>query len=71
MALGKYLIPRKPRGGCLEGRTVPIQPIRISCPTSAIYPPFELDLHEDEEVDGDTFKTLIRAAVALNRSSAR
>ena len=30
-----------------------------------------IDLHEGEEVDGEAFKTLIRDAVALNRSSAR
>ena len=30
-----------------------------------------IDLHEGDEVEGDAFKTLIRAAVALNRSSAR
>jgi hypothetical protein len=30
-----------------------------------------IDLHEGDEVDGDAFKTLIHAAVALNRSSAR
>ena len=30
-----------------------------------------IDLQEGDEVDGDAFKTLIRAAVALNRSSAR
>ena len=30
-----------------------------------------IDLHEGDEVDGDAFKTLIRAAVALNRSSTR
>jgi hypothetical protein len=30
-----------------------------------------IDLHEGDEVDGDAFKALIRAAVALNRSSAR
>src|SRR6478735_632047 len=30
-----------------------------------------IDLHEGEEVDGEAFKTLILAAVALNRSSAR
>jgi hypothetical protein len=30
-----------------------------------------IDLHEGDEVDGDAFKTLIGAAVALNRSSAR
>ena len=30
-----------------------------------------IDLHEGDEVDGDAFKTLIRAALALNRSSAR
>ena len=30
-----------------------------------------IDLHEGDEVDGDAFKTLILAAVALNRSSAR
>jgi hypothetical protein len=30
-----------------------------------------IDLHEGDEVDGDAFKTLIRAAVALNRFSAR
>src|SRR5256886_11566688 len=29
-----------------------------------------IDLHEGDEVDVDAFKTLIRAAVALNRSSA-
>ena len=27
-----------------------------------------IDLHEGEDVDGDAFKALIRAAVALNRS---
>src|SRR5467141_3539675 len=27
-----------------------------------------IDLHEGEKIDGDAFKTLIRAAVALNRS---
>jgi hypothetical protein len=26
MVLGKFLIPRKPRSGSLEGRTAPIQP---------------------------------------------
>src|SRR6476620_4194689 len=30
-----------------------------------------VDLHEGDEVDGDDFKALIRAAVAFNRSSAR
>src|SRR4051812_48588260 len=30
-----------------------------------------IDLREGDEVDGDGFKTLIRAAVALNRSSAQ
>src|SRR6201990_256443 len=30
-----------------------------------------IDLHEGDEVDGDAFTTLIRAAVALNRSSGR
>ena len=30
-----------------------------------------IDLHEGDEVDGDAFKTLILAAVALNRSSSR
>lgn len=30
-----------------------------------------IDLHEGDEIDGNAFKTLIRAAVALNRSSAR
>ena len=30
-----------------------------------------IDLHEGDEVDRDAFKALIRAAVALNRSSAR
>ena len=30
-----------------------------------------IDLNEGDEVDGDAFKTLIHAAVALNRSSAR
>ncbi|WP_158816991.1 DUF1801 domain-containing protein [Methylocapsa sp. S129] len=30
-----------------------------------------IDLHEGDEIDEDAFKTLIRAAVTLNRSSAR
>ena len=30
-----------------------------------------IDLHEDDEIDANAFKTLIRAAAALNRSSAR
>ena len=30
-----------------------------------------IDLHQGDAVDADAFKTLIRAAVALNRSSAR
>ncbi len=30
-----------------------------------------IDLHEGEEIDGPAFATLVRAAVALNRSSAR
>ena len=30
-----------------------------------------IDLHEGDEIDQDAFKTLIRAAAALNRSSAR
>ena len=30
-----------------------------------------IDLHEGDELDEDAFKTLIRAAAALNRSSAR
>jgi hypothetical protein len=30
-----------------------------------------IDLHEGREIDGDAFKTLIRAAVALNRSSLK
>jgi hypothetical protein len=30
-----------------------------------------IDIHEGDEVDADAFKTLIRAAVALNRSAAR
>jgi hypothetical protein len=30
-----------------------------------------IDLHEGDEIDGEAFKTLIRAAVAQNRSSAR
>jgi hypothetical protein len=30
-----------------------------------------IDLHEGAEIDEDAFKTLIRAAAALNRSSAR
>ena len=30
-----------------------------------------IDLHEDDEIDEEAFKTLIRAAAALNRSSAR
>jgi len=30
-----------------------------------------IDFHEGDEIDADAFKTLIRAAVTLNRSSAR
>src|SRR6202022_123619 len=30
-----------------------------------------IDFHEGDEIDADAFKTLIRAAAALNRSSAR
>jgi hypothetical protein len=30
-----------------------------------------IDIHEGEEIDEDAFKTLIRAAAALNRSSTR
>ena len=30
-----------------------------------------IDLHQGDDVDGDAFKTLICAAVVLNRSSAR
>src|SRR3981189_2969167 len=30
-----------------------------------------IDLHEGDEIDHDAFRTLIRAAAALNRSSAR
>jgi hypothetical protein len=30
-----------------------------------------IDLHEGDALDGEAFRTLIRAAVALNRSSAR
>jgi hypothetical protein len=30
-----------------------------------------IDIHEGDEIDGDAFKTLIRAATALNRSPAR
>jgi len=30
-----------------------------------------IDFHEEDDIDEDAFKTLIRAAVALNRSSAR
>ncbi len=30
-----------------------------------------IDLHEGDDMDEDAFRTLIRAAVALNRSSAR
>ena len=30
-----------------------------------------IDIHEGEELDADAFKTLVRAAVALNRSRAR
>ena len=30
-----------------------------------------IDVHEGDELDGDAFKTLIRAAVALNKSSAK
>jgi hypothetical protein len=30
-----------------------------------------IDLHEDDEIDEDAFKTLVRAAAALNRSKAR
>src|SRR3979409_996067 len=30
-----------------------------------------IDIHEGDEINGDAIKTLIRAAAALNRSSAR
>jgi len=30
-----------------------------------------IDIHEDEEIDGEALKDLIRAAVALNESKAR
>ena len=30
-----------------------------------------IDIHEGDDLDGDAFKELIRAAVALNESSAR
>jgi hypothetical protein len=30
-----------------------------------------IDLHQGDDLDGDAFEALIRAAVALNRSSAR
>ena len=30
-----------------------------------------IDLHEGDEINADAFKTLIRAAAALNKSSAR
>jgi hypothetical protein len=30
-----------------------------------------IDIHEGDELDEDAFKTLIRAATALNKSSAR
>jgi len=30
-----------------------------------------IDFHEDDEIDEKAFKTLIRAAIALNKSSAR
>jgi len=30
-----------------------------------------IDFHEGDEIDENAFKTLIRAAVALNKSSAR
>jgi hypothetical protein len=30
-----------------------------------------IDIHEGDEMDGDAFKKLIRAAIALNTSSAR
>jgi hypothetical protein len=30
-----------------------------------------IDIHEDEEVDADAFKALVRAAVALNASSGK
>jgi hypothetical protein len=30
-----------------------------------------IDIHEGDKINGDAFKTLIRAAVALNRSSGR
>jgi len=30
-----------------------------------------IDLHESDEIDQDAFKTLIRAAAALNRSSSK
>jgi hypothetical protein len=44
MALRKSLIRRKPRSGCLEGRTAPVQPIESAVfngsdtPRSTIYP---------------------------------
>jgi hypothetical protein len=30
-----------------------------------------IDIHENEDIDGDAFKALIRAAIALNRSTKR
>lgn len=30
-----------------------------------------LDIHEGEEVDADAFKSLVRAAIAVNKSSAK
>src|ERR1700751_5228186 len=30
-----------------------------------------IDFHEEDDIDGAAFKKLIRAAIALNRSSAR
>lgn len=30
-----------------------------------------IDIHEDEEIDGDAFKALVRAAVALNTAGGR
>src|SRR5205085_2095120 len=30
-----------------------------------------IDIHEDEEIDGDAFKALVREAIALNESKAK
>jgi hypothetical protein len=52
MALKNVLILRKQLSGCLEGRTVSIQPIRISCPASKRGPVRQCD--ELDETSDDT-----------------